>query len=234
MSDNELLERDLPKWPQMVVTGSPVTKEQALEIIRRTDSFMVYQGGSNRPFIREAVEILRLPGAWWAGNYESPQEWRAQRNQWAKKWGYIETSYVVNAWISSSFIGGPHGWCHPDGTIGYIDNVGCKWPIVAEVYLEWKRIAEAFPFLELEVTLMDGEGSENPSPVVSMLIRRGKVKLVDPEKRNLHKEFDRPEQPERDIEECVKRIVFGGPALENAISLEQLQKWADQVFSDQN
>jgi len=34
-----LFERSLPKWPQMLVTGSPVSEEQALEIIRRTDNF---------------------------------------------------------------------------------------------------------------------------------------------------------------------------------------------------
>jgi hypothetical protein len=37
--DVTLLDRGLPKWPQMRVEGVPVTLEQAKEIIRRTDTF---------------------------------------------------------------------------------------------------------------------------------------------------------------------------------------------------
>lgn len=39
--NTELMERSLPKWPQMIVTGTPVSEMQALEIIRRTDVFFV-------------------------------------------------------------------------------------------------------------------------------------------------------------------------------------------------
>lgn len=44
----------LPKWPQMIVTGKPVTIDQAKEIIFRTDSFLTssdeFAGGNNREF----------------------------------------------------------------------------------------------------------------------------------------------------------------------------------------
>ncbi len=38
-----LLNRNLPKWPQMLVTGDSLTIEQAKEIIRRTDRFFEWK-----------------------------------------------------------------------------------------------------------------------------------------------------------------------------------------------
>jgi hypothetical protein len=44
----------LPKWPQMIVTGKPVTVENAKDIIFRTDSFLTssdeFSGGNNKEF----------------------------------------------------------------------------------------------------------------------------------------------------------------------------------------
>ncbi len=44
----------LPKWPQMIVTGKPVTIHQAKDIILRTDSFLTdsyeHAGGNNQEF----------------------------------------------------------------------------------------------------------------------------------------------------------------------------------------
>lgn len=52
-----LLDRGLPKWPQMLVTGASVTKEQALEIIRRTDSFF------SSPMVTTMLSLKR-PSDW--------------------------------------------------------------------------------------------------------------------------------------------------------------------------
>ena len=142
---------------------------------------------------------------------------------------YIETEYVWNNWVSSCFIGGPHGWCHPDGTIGYSTNVG-KWPEVSDVYDDWTKLAEAFPFLEVEATLMSGEDCEIfTEPVVSMLIRNGTVELIDPKERNIHKEFDRPSPVQ-----AGTMSLFSILCRLNAhpISLEQIRKWADQIFKE--
>lgn len=227
----ELMNRALPKWPQMIVTGTDVAKEQALEIIRRTDSFFAWQSGNNRGFIDEAIRILKMPVLETGQTPKEFQEYWKKQDAWKNKWGLIETEYVTNSWISCSFIGGPHGWCHPDGSIGYADNVG-KWPSIEEIYDEWVRITAAFPFLELEVTLMDGEECEDfTEPVVSMLIRNGVVELVNPKERNLHKEFGRKKEAVKDIAECIK-LIIGGRSVENAIPLEQLQRWSCQVFGE--
>lgn len=238
MNETKLLDRALPKWPQMIVTGTSVSEEQAMEIIRRTDTFIRYRFGNNHEFVEAAKKVLRLPEipesngpaqgrdieAWHA----AWEDYEKKEAEYMEKWQYIETEYVKNSWISSTFIGGPHGWCHPDGTIKWTDNIG-KWPEVKEVYNEWKVIAEAFPYLELEVSLMDGESCEYRNrPVISFLIREWKVNIVDPEERDLHKEFGRDSSHEEpSIFAIIDRINNN---YENAIPLETLELWAKKVF----
>lgn len=230
MTIDSLMNAELTKWPQMIVTGTAVSEQQALEIIRRTDDFFVWQTGNNRDYIEEAVRILRMPQNSIDGDDKTFQEYWTSVKEWEEKWGLIKTMYVTNSWVSCSFAGGPHGWCHPDGNIGYTDNVG-KWPSVEEVYNEWTRIAKEFPFLELEVTLMSGESyDELTEPVVSMLIRNGLVEMVDPKERNLHEEFGRKKEQPRNPGEHIRSLLSGNFGSENAISLEQLKKWSTQVF----
>lgn len=91
--------------------------------------------------------------------------------------GYISDEYIYNSWFSSCFIFGPHGWMNPDGTIGYIDNIG-KWPDVESVYNYWVKIAKEYPMLKIRITLMNGEGCEdNIEPVVTMKVANGKVRF---------------------------------------------------------
>lgn len=47
------------KWRQMIVTGTPVTVDQAKEIIRRTDRF-IYRGdgGNNHEYNKIVCEML--------------------------------------------------------------------------------------------------------------------------------------------------------------------------------
>jgi hypothetical protein len=88
------------------------------------------------------------------------------------------TEYVQNSWISTSFIGGPHGWCWPDGRIAYVDNVG-KWPSVEAVLRDWSTLAEAFPFLDLAATLINGECCEDTVPIVTILVKGGVTSVED-------------------------------------------------------
>lgn len=199
-TQNELRNRDLPKWPQMKVTGARVTVDQAKEIIRRTDMFFSQMGGGNA---REAnARIKRLLGMPldaqdldYAG--ERPEVVAAQQalqdapgglrgmveagRAWDQAWGQIDLQYVNNDWIAGAFVFGPHGWCQPTGYIGYEDNVG-KWPSVQDIEDDWRKLAEAFPFLDLQITLFDGEsGEEETVAVVGMRVKDGKVWLTEPE-----------------------------------------------------
>ena len=184
---------DLPKWPQMLVTGVPVTPEQAKEIIRRTDVFFVHAyGGNNKNYInRIAVELgIPMRKASWSRPYENVQEIDTSKffDEWTTTWGAISTNYVKNDWIGSSYIYGPYGWCHLDGTIGFVDNIG-KWPSVSEVVEDWQTLLKEFPFLDVGVTIMDREHCEEfLEPLVSIVVKDGKVEVVSPRDVNVHTE----------------------------------------------
>jgi len=182
----DLINRGLPKWPQMIVTGPRLREDLALEVIRRTDSWFVSgHGCDDHDGDRRLAQRFRMPHfVDYAERHPDGFDWRAhweRCERWKKVWGAIETSYVHNNWIGSSFIHGPHGWCHPHGQIYHIDNVG-KWPSVADIRADWQMLATAFPFLILTVTLMSGEScDDNTRPVVAMAVADGQVKLMEPD-----------------------------------------------------
>lgn len=185
MTDENLLNRALPKWPQMVVTGTRLREDLALEVIRRTDSWFVSGHGCNdRDGDRRLAQRFHMPHFHdYSVRHPDGFDWKAhwdRCDRWKTAWGTIETEYVRNNWIGSSFIHGPHGWCHPDGQIYYRDNVG-KWPSIEEIRADWQTLLTAFPFLCLTVTLMSGESCEDHTePVVSMRVADGQVQLVEP------------------------------------------------------
>lgn len=140
-----------------------VTQEQASEIIRRTDMLFLYgQGWSIRQNTIGSKESLlygervldslgyplRKPGDN-IGRYALVDRWHSLH-------GIIELEYLINDWIDSSYVHGCHGWCHPDGEIGYCDNIG-KYPQEYELLYDWQSVAYMFPFLDLFITLVNRE-----------------------------------------------------------------------------
>ena len=243
INNKELLNRGLPKWPQMIVTGVKLTKEQTLEIIRRTDTFMIGHDGNDHDFIKKARKTLGMPEEkrYWDEEFKNldgthnddaynkyNREFWNKSQEWQGKWGVIETEYVHNSWISCAYIGGTHGWCHPDGTIGYSDNIG-KWPNTEEIYNEWCLLAKEFPFIEIGVTLWSGESCEdNTRPVVSFKIKNGEVEIIDPEIEDVHEKHEIVEHQELNEFTLLKRL--SGHSMENTIPLEILKQWHDKVF----
>jgi len=184
------------KWPQMVVTGKPVTVEQAKDIIFRTDTsltrFSKYGWGNNHRWGEWAQKTL---------GFDLLREPESDRMDWEiiqeikNKLGMIETEYVSNTWAASCFIGGPHGWCHPDGKIEFTDNIG-KWPSLEAVIEDWEKLQDAFPYIDLAVTLMDKEDcEEDKKPVVSFLVKDGKITFTT-DHDNIHQEFDTADKME--------------------------------------
>jgi hypothetical protein len=224
--DDGVLERGLPKWPQMYTTGKPVTVEQAKEIIRRTDSFFYHgMGGNDRAFNERLAKRVGMP----MYNYEMKEPeggWRAfwqSCDEWRKRWGVIATEYVRNSWVSCAYIFGPHGWCHPDGTISFVDNVG-KWPDVADIIDEWMTLAQAFPFIELAATLMDGEHCEDHiEPVVTILVKDGTVRAV---KGDLKHHVPYPNPPRRKIDDVSAMLPLLGLANEHGVPTSWHDEWA--------
>lgn len=156
----------------MLVTGKKVTVDQAKEIIFRTDNSLISPE--------------------YAGNNHEWREWYSAASGYNKikgDWGLqldlcdavmVSTGYVTNDWAASAYVYGPHGWCHPDGTICSFDNVG-KWPSVEEVLRDWTELAKAFPFLDLHVTLMSDEHCEDVSQaLVNIRVVDGVASLEEP------------------------------------------------------
>jgi hypothetical protein len=75
-----------------------------------------------------------------------------------QRYGFLELSLLYTSRISSTWIGGPHGWCDWDGRIGSSNyNIG-KWPDADHVTAEWELIAATFPYLDLTAQLITDEG----------------------------------------------------------------------------
>lgn len=241
-SQTELLNRKLPKYSQMLVTGSPLTTPQALSIIRRTDLFFQGCSGNDRAFNAQARKIVRMPenpihhlGQFRDSDgkldevrlHDANATYWVERRKWEKAWGVIPTQYIFNDWISSGFGSGPHGWCHPNGIIGFTKSIG-KHPVLPDVFGEWRDIAREFPFVEAEVTLMDAEEGEHGNPVISFLIRDGRVEAVAPEERDIHEENARVKP--RDCE--YDRPIYGNLADEHVLQFGQLEEWAGEFLRE--
>lgn len=185
MNEEKLEQVCLTKWPQMLVWGQSVSAEQAQDIIFRTDCFFTdtyaLSGGNNHHWNEWAWKQLGLSDIQSvAERLPEGQKWiflEAASEHFKKLSGHVECSYVSNRWASCSYIYGPHGWVHPNGAIGYVDNIG-KWPSAPEVYADWKALAAAFPFLNLTATLMSGERDEETQPVVSFRVTAGEATVL--------------------------------------------------------
>ncbi len=254
----DLLNRGLPKWPKHLVTGKPVVAEAAKEIIRRTDSFFLgYGGGNNHQYNRWVRELLGMPLAFWDRPDHRPlppnaseaevkarqalvhadiKKENEQQAIFDEVWKPISTEYIHNSWLSCAFIGGPHGWMHPDGRIGFVDNVG-KWPSILSIYEDWKTLAEAFPFLEIGSTLFSGEECESGiEPVVSFQVMNGNVLLIDPNKTDVHaghpiatRRYPDDDYPNgtMTVAEAFKRD-YGDPRREQGVPDSWIFEWSAQ------
>jgi hypothetical protein len=153
------------KWPRLLVTGHPVTTEQADDILIRTNHWGLNH--TNDPdWARTLADISAEHGLPREPDSRGPnsdgQAWidhSEARDTWNKRMGVLDLHYLHNSRIVSAWIGGPHGWCDWDGTIGCANyNIG-KWPSDEEVLEDLCAIAAAFPFLTMTVQLVEDEGA---------------------------------------------------------------------------
>lgn len=221
MTKEQAFKIGLPKWPQCVIFGNPVTKEQALEIIRRTDNFFNGYFGNNHEFDNSAAQICRLPQMRSYEKKDRVLDWESYSkasDEFKEKWKNIETNYIFNDWISCCWVGGPHGWCHPDGVIAFQNNIG-KWPDVEDVYEDLEILAKEFPFLNLTCTLMNDEEFDATESLVSFEVKNGEVNVIDTIPID-ELQFDRE-----------RKFTFR-PGHENYFDLETIKKWADEVYKE--
>jgi hypothetical protein len=191
MTKKEFFNIGLPKWPALLVSGDNVTTDQAKEILIRTSGSL--QFCSNDKAFEELIhkEVFGVKASFMDLDTKLKEELKLEMREVydytdSKNVEYrlLNLSYLRNSRVLSSWIGGPHGWCNWDGTIGSNNyNIG-KYPGTEEVYDEWVTIAEAFPFLNLKSQLLSGETCEfNNRPLIEYTISKGKVKMSIPTKQ---------------------------------------------------
>lgn len=240
----QLLDRGLPKWPQMIVTGESITQEQAKEIIRRTDYFLHGgHGGNDRVWNKRAIKLLKMPHGFdmdpdqpkiedYSAHFEECDTWR-------DNWGCINLEYLSVGWLSAAALQGPHGWIHPTGMIGYVDNIG-KHPYCETVFEEWAVIAHEFPFLKIGMTLMDRECCEDGErKVISMMISDGTVKAYDPEKIDVHEghpaatrsPINKGDDHDRDF---ANVFMIHESIREHGVPWSWMEDWEKAFFKDQD
>lgn len=237
---------DLPKWPQCIIYGEQVSEKTALEVIRRTDGFFsLGYDGNDRDFIKKAQEAVKMPVDEIYVDFQEEDQAKINAGlnkyfgaleDWREKWGCVKLEYLHNAWISTAWVGGPNGWMRPDGRIAYANNIG-KWPEVKEVWGELKKIAEAFPELRLFCTLCnveeDQEDEAGAKSLVSFKVWDGTLSSIEP----IPMEVALERAHACGGKTCGERLGDIGPVVflpggENHFKIEQLQKWAEQVYGE--
>ena len=192
---------DLTKWPRLIVVGEKVTGEQANEILVRTFHWH-YFSTNDHEWERMVANLVGAPPDYHEAtikNGMSSEDWHALQDEFLATMHELDLAYLYNERIMSSWIGGPHGWCDWDGTIGTSEyNIG-KWPSIQDVTEDWKEIAEAFPFLTLTSQLVPDEGDAEMS-VVRFEIAEGTVSVIEKEEPLLR-------QPEElDLERMLNTV----------------------------
>jgi hypothetical protein len=220
----ELFDKGLPKWPALIVVGKPVTEQQAMVINVMTDRFSFCS--NDREFEKQIHEVIYGVAASWSDltdelekkyNTKGFNETWDLKDKMISKYGPLDLTYLSNSRIVSSWIGGPHGWCNWDGTIGSSNyNIG-KYPSVRDVYEDCVKIAEAFPFLEMKIQLMNQEASEDDKPleaVVEYSIKDGIVEMYEPTEILKTPHFGSDSMYER----------FNNPHAERGCTIEKLKE----------
>lgn len=225
MTKEDFFDIDLVKWPAIKITGTPITKEQAIDIIRRTDSFFNYLPfGNNHRYVEEMMDTLNFPKY----NYKvtNDSKYFEKVNKYQEKIKWINLEFLSNDWLSCCGFYGANGWCHPDGKIGLMKNIG-KYPTVEEVYDELTAIAKNFPYLELECTLMNGEVDSYTKPMISFLVRQGKVIMLNPSEISIHTAYNRNKNF---INGCSTSLL--GYRKENFFSLTDLKDMMKDIENE--
>ena len=154
---------ELIKWPQCVVLGKKVTVDQARDILAHTDSFFFGHYGNGRfhePIYKKIGLVVDVPDYSAYSIDEDKKkafrEFLKEQSNFRERNNLIVLKFLKNGWISNCYIGGVHGWCHPDGTIFDNQNIG-KWPDWEDVYDDCQILASSFPYLDMKIYLFNQE-----------------------------------------------------------------------------
>ena len=95
--ETDVLNIGLPKWPALVVKGDAVTREQAAEILVRTNRWRFFT--NDRAWKREVYDIagIKCSADIWAG--EDPQSLKA----FVRAMGVLDLNYLDNEQIAQGY-----------------------------------------------------------------------------------------------------------------------------------
>lgn len=193
------------KWPRVVLIGPRVSETRALQYIARTDCTLRWPGyaGNDHAFRERVCELLGYKAA----SEEQLAEMR-----------HVSLGHLQSDWIACSYIHGPHGPVHPNGTVHMEKNFG-KWPSVEEIEGELATVAREFPWLEFNLYLWDNpEEERRGDPDISWRLVSGTWWRAH---RPIVLEPSLPAAP--GIDAAVMRIMSGNKR-EQAFSLEGVER----------
>jgi hypothetical protein len=177
----------LGRAARMHVIGEPVTREQANEIMLRTNRWHMLSC-NDQEWCDTVDAILgiddRFDALVEAGECEDTWDDWCKRHfglieAFGEDIGALKIGYLNNESIMDCS-DEPSGWMSWDGTIRADWTIPVKYPEVEEIEAEWVTIAEAFPFLELRAqALSGGFGCYGAAPqntvIAEWRIRHGQV-----------------------------------------------------------
>ncbi|MFJ3249147.1 hypothetical protein [Streptomyces sp. NPDC086782] len=204
---------DLAPWRRrLLVTGQPVTEQQANDILIRTANLWLLHTND-----RDRTDIVGPLLGIESGNLGqwAPDSVRAA----VGRLRCLDLQWLHTSRIASSWVGGPHGWCDWDGTIGCFNYAIAKWPDVESITQEWRQIAAAFRYLDLTAQLVD---DETPGTLAGeWRVRAGRVEFT-------------PDPAESITEPCARPADFFDrflPHGERGVSLTRLRAAVAQALS---
>ena len=212
---------ELTKWPRLIVVGENVTREQANEILVRTNNWAWFTA-NDKEWEGMVRNLVGAPMDFMEAKEQGVDFW-AEQKSFIAKMRMLDLEYLNNSRVMSSWIGGPHGWCDWDGTIGTSEyNIG-KWPSIDDVLEEWTTIANAFPYLKLTSQLVPDEGAAGMS-VVRFEVENGGVTVTEVEEPVLR------QAETLDIGRMLASIrSYGG---ERGVEFQRLHEAVRQVWNE--
>lgn len=157
---------DLGKWPSLVVTGERISERAANEVIIRTTAleFLEVNDSEWNDLVMDAFGLSRRRDQ----HNQSWQEDLARLTAQEHELRTLPLQYLHNSRVSSAYIGGPHGWCNWDGTIGCAGYSIGKWPDGLTIQRDLKAITTAFPYLNMTVQVVHENDVTEDEPHASI------------------------------------------------------------------
>lgn len=147
---------ELPKWPLLMVRGRNIRPEQADLVIIRTSWI---GGGVHCNERKWTKKVCRAFGV--TADPYSSESW-GQWERVAEELGVLDVQYIHNDRIATYSASGPRGWVSWGGQVFCRGmTLLSKWPTVEDVTDDWRKIAHAFPFLDLTAQLVAEELDES-------------------------------------------------------------------------